>query len=250
LTSNRFFIEKVPKNASHIHLSGDEHYHLSRVVRKKSGERIWLFDKMGYVYLAKVEEVQKGSTRLLILKKSREQELKTRVTLGLSLIRSKKMDLVIQKATELGVTAIIPVISSRSIIRIKDKIPQKLERWKRISREACKQCGRSRMTKIHPPLDLRLFVNQSTAGRKLYLTEKGGKYLGDILIQPFLEGDGITKLPQEVIVLVGPEGGWTEDEEQAIMNNDFEAVSLGPLVMRSETAAISSLALISHIWNK
>ncbi len=241
MTSNRFYIKKIPRDSLFILLKGNEHHHLSRVARIKPGESVWLFDKDGSDYLARVEEIRKESTRLSILKKRQNKQGKNPITLALSLIKTKNMEIVLQKATELGMNAFIPIISSRSIVRIDDKTDKKMERWRRIALESAKQCGRSFVPKIHIPTDLDAFIKQSREDKRLYFSEKGGKQLRDILICP--------KPPSSVVLLIGPEGGWTDKEEQDIVDHEFEAVSLGPLTLRSETAAIVSLALVSHFWN-
>jgi len=241
LTSNRFYIKKIPRESSFILLKGNEHHHLSRVARVKPGESVWLFDEDGSDYLARVEEIRKESTRLLILEKTQKGQGKNPITLAQALIKTKNMELVLQKATELGMSAFVPIISSRSIVRTEDKTEKKMERWRRIALESAKQSGRSFVPKIHLPTDLNAFIKQSREDKKLYFSEKGGKQLKDILICP--------KPPSSVVLLIGPEGGWTDEEEQDIVDYDFEAVSLGPSILRSETAAIASLALVSHFWN-
>jgi 16S rRNA (uracil1498-N3)-methyltransferase len=170
---------------------------------------------------------------------------KVRITLAQVVLKTKKMDLVIQKATELDVHAIVPVISERTVVKIEDKQKKKMERWMRITVEAAKQCGRSSVPKIQPPIDLKDFITRGGDAKKLFLCERGGKFLRDMLIYSHSEK---TKIPESFILLVGPEGGWTEKEEQDIMDNYYEAISLGSLTLRSETAAIVSLAMVSHFW--
>jgi 16S rRNA (uracil1498-N3)-methyltransferase len=245
LTSNRFFIEKEPQGSTHIFLEGKEHHHLSKVARIKPGELVWLFDKIGKEHRACVEEIGKDKTRLLIVETKKKRETKIRITLAQVMLKTKKMDLVIQKATELGMHVIRPIISDRTVVKIEDRQYKKTERWKRIIVEASKQCGRSSLPEIHPPIGLNTFINRKEKAKKLFLSERGGKFLRDILMYPLKME---TKIPGSVILLVGPEGGWTEGEEQDIMENYYEAVSLGSLTLRSETAAIVSMAMVSQFW--
>lgn len=242
MTSNRFYIKNAPRESSSILLEGDEHHHLSRVARIKPGERVWLFDEDGSEYLARVEEIRKESTILFILDKSQRGGGKTSITLAQALIKTKNMEFVLQKATELGMSAFVPILSSRSLIKIENKTEKKMERWRRIALESAKQCGRSFVPEIHLPTDLNAFIEQSREQKRLYFSEKGGKQLRDVLICPMP--------PSSVVLLIGPEGGWTDEEEQDIVDCDFEAVSLGSLTLRSETAAIASLALVSHFWKE
>jgi 16S rRNA (uracil1498-N3)-methyltransferase len=199
------------------------------------------------MYLACVEAIEKNKTRLLILETKMKQEPRVHITLGQALLKSKGMDLVIQKATELGTHAIAPLTSQRTVVKIDDKQGQKLKRWERIAVEASKQCGRSTIPKIHPMMGLDIFVAEKKEDKKLFLNERGGKPLRDMLLCPLIEKKDI---PGSIILLVGPEGGWTEREEQDIMDYQYEPVSIGPLTVRSETAAIVSLAMISHFWKK
>jgi 16S rRNA (uracil1498-N3)-methyltransferase len=155
------------------------------------------------------------------------------------------MDLVIQKATELGADAIIPVISGRTVVKVGDAQTQKRERWKRLAIEASKQCGRSAVPDIMIPSSLRTFIPKNRGAKKIFLSEHGGVSLKEMLMSPLEKKTGLAK---SVILLVGPEGGWTEIEEQDMMDSCYEAVSLGSHTLRSETAAIVSLALITHFW--
>lgn len=248
MTSNRFYIKQTKPRSSIVLLYGEEHRHLSKVARIKPKEKVWLFDEGGTSYLAKVEQIEKDRTRLSILEERGKEEPKTKITLAQSLIKSKKMDLILQKATELGLTTFIPVIGARSIVKIEEKIETRLERWQKISREATKQCGRSVIPTILPPQHLGKLVEERNEERKLFLCEKRGTYLKKILLQN-LNSQQKDKQSFSVIVLTGPEGGWTEEEENLILRHGYEAVSLGKYILKSETATISSLSMISHFWN-
>lgn len=248
MTSNRFYIKRIKPRSSTVLLFGEEHHHLSKVARIKPKEKVWLFDEHGTNYLARVEEIAKDRTRLSILEERGKEEPKTQIALAQSLIKSKKMDFILQKATELGMTTFIPVIAARSIIKIEEKIETRLERWQKISREATKQCGRSAIPAILPPQHLGKLIEERKEERKLFLCENRGNYLKDILLQD-LDSQRKDKQPYSVIVLTGPEGGWTAEEVSLILKHGYEAVSLGKYILKSETAAISSLAMISHFWN-
>lgn len=249
MTSNRFFINKNSLHADTVLLQGEEHRHLSRVARIKPKEKIWLFDELGTNYLARVEKIDKDITQLSILKKMEKEEPRVKITLAQALLKSKKMDMILQKSTELGVKTIIPVITARTVVKINGKIENKMERWKKITRSATKQSQRSHLPRILSPVHLKDLVKRRKEEKKLLLSENKGKYLKEILIQS--SGSEIQKeeLPFSVLVLVGPEGGWAEEEEEYILNNGFEAVNLGSQILRAETAAFCSLALISHFWN-
>ena len=249
MTSNRFFIKKNGIHSSSILLYGDEHHHLSKVARIKPEEKVWLFDEQGTNYLAKIEEIRKDVTRLSILKTLDKNKPKIKITLAQALLKSKKMDIIIQKSTELAVTNIIPVISARTIVKVEEKIQKRIERWEKIALEAVKQSKSSFLPSISSPIHIEKLIEGRREEKKLILSENRGKYLRDILIENSGSERKMPKPPSSVLILVGPEGGWTEEEEKYILNHGYEAVSLGGQILRAETAALCSLALISHFWN-
>lgn len=247
MTSNRFFIRKDQLQFPFAVLSGEEHHHLRTVSRIRTKDQVWLFDEHGTSYRARVDEISRTSTHLFILEKKKEKIPKTRITLAQALLKVKKMDLIVQKLTELGVTTFIPMITSRTVIKIDERAEKKQTRWEKIVIEAAKQCGRSLLPDIQPPLHLESVINDRKETEKLFLSDKAERYLKEILLfQPSIEA---SFPPSSVIILVGPEGGWTEEEETAILKRDFKAVNLGQSTLRSETAAIVSTAMINHFWN-
>ena len=247
MTSNCFLVDPENIRSNSVYLDGNEHHHLKRVARTKIHDKVRLLDGKGKSYLARVEEIEKDKTKLTIVEEKNEEEKKTRIYLAQALVKSKYMDFIIQKGTELGVIGFLPVFTSRSIIKVKGKIANKMERWQRIAREAAKQCERSWIPGITQPLPLKYLIKKRIAEKKLLLSESNGIYLREILLRSGKNGKKTS--PQSVLLLVGPEGGWTEKERELILSHDFEAVSLGKTILRTETAVISSLALISHFWN-
>lgn len=215
----------------------------------KPQQKTWLFDDRGTNYLAKVEEIRKDMTRLSILETLDKNKPKIKITLAQALLKSKKMDLIIQKSTELAVSNIIPVITARTIVKVEDKIKKKIQRWEKIALEAVKQSKSSFLPSISSPIHIEMLIEGRREEKKLILSENRGKYLRDILIENSDSKLKIPKPPSSVLILVGPEGGWTEEEEKYVLNHGYEAVSLGGQILRAETAALCSLALISHFWN-
>jgi 16S rRNA (uracil1498-N3)-methyltransferase len=246
LTSNRFYISQIDTQSPYVFLEGEEHHHLSRVSRIQPKEEIWLFDGSGRSYLARVEEVEKEKTKLFILEGKGREKVSTEIILAQSLVKSKNMEFIIQKSAELGIARFIPLMTSRSVVKIEEKIERKLERWERIALEAVKQSGNPWVPCISPPMGLKKLMKESKATLKLLLSENRGKYFREILTRTgksFKESP-----PPSIMILIGPEGGWTKEEEEFILENGFEAVSLGKNILRTETAAICALALISHFW--
>jgi 16S rRNA (uracil1498-N3)-methyltransferase len=126
---------------------------------------------------------------------------------------------------------------------------KKIERWKKIALEAVKQSQMSFLPSISHPIPVEKLVEGREEEKKLLLSENRGKYLRDILIENSNSELRTPKSPSSVLILVGPEGGWTDEEEKYILNHGYEAVSLGGQTLRADTAALCSLALISHFWN-
>ncbi len=229
-------------------LFGDEHHHLSRVARVKPQEKVWLFDGQGMNYLARVEEISKEKTLLVVLKTMPAAEPRVKIVLGQALLKAKMMDFVLQKTTELGISAFLPLLTERVIIKIQERRDKRRERWQRIAMEAAKQSRRAVFPTILSPLNLAEALKTRNEKKKVVLSKNKGIPLKDILLS--YEQRDEAGMPSSVMILVGPEGGWTRQEEETILNHGYQAVNLGEAVLRAETAAISAVALISHFWNK
>jgi 16S rRNA (uracil1498-N3)-methyltransferase len=248
LTSNHFFVRQSKVQWPHALLEGEEHHHLSRVLRGRPGKRVWLLDERGVSYLAEVEEVGSAQTRLLILEQQEKYQDHLHLTLAQALIKTKNMDLVIQKATELGVDEIVPVAAARSVVKIGERKAAKLARWQKIAREAAKQSRRPAPPAILGPQPVAAVLEARPASKKLILCESQGKMLRDILEERPTGHD--ERAVPAVLLLIGPEGGWTKEEEQLALGQGYEAVNLGKCILRAETAALTAVALIVHFWNE
>lgn len=244
MTSNQFFIERIDPRAGTVYLEGDEHHHLARVVRIKTGDTVWVFDAGGARYLAEVTDVGRVRTRLRLIRRAENESAGPGIVLAQALIKPKNMDLIVQKAVELGVAAVVPLISSRSVAGREKGETAKTERWRKIALEAAKQSGRSTIPRIESARGLRAFVREETTSRKLFLSERGGAGLGGVLTGA-VEACAV---PRSVIVSTGPEGGWAPEEEDDFREHGFEPVSLGRTILRAETAAIAAVAMIGHFW--
>ncbi|MBN2245244.1 MAG: 16S rRNA (uracil(1498)-N(3))-methyltransferase [Candidatus Aminicenantes bacterium] len=248
MTANRFFVEKKIIPSRRAVLEGEEHNHLSRVIRKKPGDAVFLFDSTGTTYLAKIESISRDRTELSLIKKVSSKEAGTEIVLGQAMLKLKKMEFILQKTTELGISTFIPIRSERTIMKIKDGWDQKLLRWKKICLSAAKQSGRSTLVKIVPPVSLEEVIVNFDSANKIVLSEKAEKSLKEIILFPLLTVDDDMEIPPSTIILIGPEGGWTDKEEEYIVKNGFTRVSLGDQVLRSETAAISAVSAFSLFW--
>jgi 16S rRNA (uracil1498-N3)-methyltransferase len=246
----RFFASPDQIGDSTIMLSADESYHLARVLRMRPGDEAFVFDGDGREFRCKIAAITGDRARLEIIEAlTNAVESPLSLTLAQSIAKAEKFDLIVQKATELGASRIVPLVSDRTEVRLSAEGAQKrLERWRRISLEALKQCGRRRLVHISAPLTLREFLNSggglelaSGAGFEvavLAFSEKGGLPIGEALA-------GASN-KSAFVALIGPEGGWSSQELTLMERFGSKAVTLGPRLLRTETAAIVALALLQH----
>jgi 16S rRNA (uracil1498-N3)-methyltransferase len=167
------------------------------------------------------------------------------LTLALALLKGEKFDLSVQKATELGVMKIVPVMTKLSDIRLRDErdAEKRTARWRRIALEAAKQSGRARLPSIEEPLAFDELLKSAYADDewRVMFAERGGESLAQTLEQSSMR-------PQSIIALVGSEGGWTEEEIQQARAQGWQIVTLGGRILRAETAAITITALLQHLF--
>ena len=246
MTANQFFVPVIAAGAARIVLEGPEHRHLARAARVRAGERVWLCAAGGRRCLARVETVEKERTSLAVLETEEPEAPRTRVALAQCLIEARKLEAIVEKAAEIGCSEVIPVVSARSLREAGDRSGRKLERWRRIAREAAKQCKGPLVTEVRAPRRLDALLAESRPGLRLFLSEHGGRPLREVVAGPGAPAGGP---PEAVLLLVGPKGGWTGAEEKAARGAGFEAVSLGRRVLRAETAAVAGAFLIAHFWD-
>ena len=205
-----------------------------RVLRLRAGNHVVLFDGRGGEYEASL--AMPGRDRVVAHTgehRKLERESPLAVTLVQAVSSGEKMDFTVQKAVELGVAAIDPVLGERSIVRLDgERGAKKLAHWRRIAIAACEQCGRNRIPRIGEPVALERY--QPPAGSRILLSPAGSARLADLAKGP-------------VILAAGPEAGFSEEEEQALQRSGFAPVRLGPRVLRTETAALSALAALNAL---
>ncbi len=225
-----------------IKLNADKSHYLTSVLRCKRGDRISVVDGKGKACEAEIVEISKKHVFINILS---ETALDTESALNLILCqgipKGEKMDMVVQKATELGVKEIIPLITERCVV----KETRKVKRWQKIAEEAAEQCGRTIIPTVHEPVEFRLLftVHCSQQMNGFIFWEEGGLSLKDAIsklaIHPF------THSP--IHLLVGPEGGFTSEEVKLAEDHGFIRTTLGKRTLRAETAAIVSVALVQFL---
>jgi 16S rRNA (uracil1498-N3)-methyltransferase len=210
-------------------------HHLSHVLRVKVGDLVEIFDGKGHCYRAKIESLQKRVSVKELEEKPKDKPISCEITLLVCVGKGEKVDWIVQKATELGVTQIIPVLSSRCEVRLpKERWQKKIEHWQEIALNACEQCGRNTIPNIRALKNFHEACRESQEELKLLLhpeeRAKSMKYL-------------LKETVSSVSLGIGPEGGWDEKEVALAIGHGFRLASLGPRILRMETAAIACVAL-------
>jgi 16S rRNA (uracil1498-N3)-methyltransferase len=237
----RFYVPRNSIQEGTACLPSDQSHHLRDVLRIGSGEIVEIFDGAGNGYIGEVDLTDS----LVYVRKLQSipiEEPQSHLILAAALIKSSKFEWILQKATELGIQEIIPLKTRFSEIEIPSgKVTLRLERWDRIIREASKQCRRSSTPRMHAPrafADLVSDENLSSCSR-FFLYEKASKPW-----RPEHEA-----LSERVVICIGPEGGWDSGEIQRAGETGWQVCSLGPWVLRAETAAIAAVSIIQHQIN-
>lgn len=231
-------------------LSPEETRHLRDVLRLHTGDEIYVFDGAGHEFHCAVDIIAKDSTALRVISEVEptRPESPLDLTLGIALLKGEKFELVIQKATELGLKRIVPLQTERADVRLRDNedVQKKLARWQRIALEAAKQTGRAFVTEVSAPLTLNSLLMLKDEGRgsssdvaRLMFAERAGDSFREAT-KSFTEG------PNEIFALVGPEGGWADEEIELARAKGWKIVTLGGRTLRAETAAIVVMSLLQH----
>jgi 16S rRNA (uracil1498-N3)-methyltransferase len=233
---SRFFVDTPLTLGQHDLPEAQAHY-IGRVLRLAMGDAVQLFDGSGQEYLGELIEIGKKNVRVeLREQRTGQAESSLRVHIGQGLSRGERMDWAIQKATELGVGEITPIVSERCEVRLKDeRADKRLSHWRQVAISACEQSGRSVLPVIHPPLSLSDWLGQTDADLKLVLHPVAAP----------LESHA---RPQSLAFLIGPEGGLSEAEVEQARATGFHAARLGPRVLRTETAPVVALAVAQQLW--
>ena len=237
MARRRFFVDEVRNGAAE--LRGDDARHLARVLRAEPGQKYEISDGRS-AWLAEISEARGERVVFRVLEPVASAELPVSVTLLASLIKFDRFEWMIEKATELGVARILPVEAARSEKGLFEASRKRSERWTRIAREAGQQSRRLRAPEILPAVRLQAALAES-ADHRYFLEEATAPPLLRLLPESRARS-------AHLAVLVGPEGGWTETERRAASESAWISVSLGPLVLRAETAASAALAILINAW--
>ena len=232
----RFFVDHIRDGAAE--LRGEEARHLTRVLRVESGQRFEISDNE-HAYLAEIAEARSERVVFRVIEPIVSPALPVRITLCAALIKFDRFEWIVEKATELGVERILPVDTARSEKGLFEASRKRTERWMRIARESSQQARRVRIPEILPAARFDAALRQEAEHRY---------FLEEAAAPPLLR-----EIPEErqdtVALLLGPEGGWTDAERQLAQAAGWRAVSLGPQVLRAETAACAALAIVVAAWS-
>jgi len=222
---------------STITLSADTHRHVISVLRLKENNQIMLFNGDGAEYSSTIISSDKKITTVLINEKKNDCSTSPiNIELALSLIKNDKFDFAIQKSVELGVTTISPLTATRSTVKLDEKrSAKKLLHWQGIIQSACEQSGRNTLPSINPVQSIQQWLESSTTNGIIFEPTSTQRLSS---IQP----------TENIRVIIGPEGGFTEQELEIVAQHNFNKIKLGPRVMRTETAAITAISSLQLLW--
>ena len=234
---SRIYTETRLQGNATIALTGDQAHYLCRVLRTKVGHIVALFNSEDGEFQGEVLAVsKKGMEIQLAAVATTEAESLYPVHIGLGLSRGERMDYAVQKATELGVTEITPLFTEHSEVKLNDERAEKRRlHWQKIAINACEQSGRCTIPTIHPPVSLSYWLKRVPAGQGFMLDHQG-------------TAGFTTERPDASFLLIGPEGGISDDEKIAATEAGFQSVRLGPRVLRTETAPVVALTAIQLWW--
>jgi 16S rRNA (uracil1498-N3)-methyltransferase len=233
-----FFITPEAVHGETALITGAEAHHLRAVLRLAAGDRIRLFDGAGRIHEAIITRMSKGEVEALVVASETAPPAPVQVHIGQALLKGKKMDLLVQKANELGIEALAPFTSARCDVRAGN--PGRDERWQRIALESCKQCGRPVPMLCRPESN---FAGVLTAGGAFELKLIFWEQEQQCSLSSLFEGLAPVRA---VKALIGPEGGFAQEEVEQAQAAGFTPVSLGRRILRAETASLAAMAILQH----
>jgi 16S rRNA (uracil1498-N3)-methyltransferase len=256
---HRFYIAPESWNPDHFVLSNGEAHHARDVLRLKPGDKAVLFNGRGREVSAELVDVSADELQFRKLAETETPPLKCRITLGQAIPKGKNMDLIVQKAVEIGVAEICPLLSQRTVVELNPEVfSQKQTKWQQVAIEAAKQCGQNWLPQVREPQTLKQFFSSvaavcdrrpdedSTKPFDLQLIgslQPDAQHLKKILGHYREEHDGG---PSCILMLVGPEGDFTPAELSLAKSHGCVPITLGPIILRVETAAIYCLSVLSY----
>jgi len=239
---HRIRLYSTPQHGACVTLSAAQAHYVARVLRLRAGDTIAAFDGAGHEWRLRLLRVSGTQVQAEIIAcQLADTTALAPVILGQALPKSAKMDLIVEKCSELGLTTLVPLYTERTVVReTPERLPARIARWQRIAEAAAKQCGRHTLLDVQTPQSLADFCQHSPAEAAKILCWEGERQGGIRHVLESLRDAG------SYVVLIGPEGGWTGAEVELARTHGFVPVSLGPRVLRTETAAIAITSLIRY----
>jgi len=234
----RFYVGQIDNSKSHLEITGEQSHYVTRVLRLQAGDQMILFDGSGPEWKAKINDTKRNRLLLELEEKTTpDRESPINLILIQSISRSQRMDLVMQKSTELGVTRIVPVFSTNTVVKIKeDKIEKKLNHWRNILISASEQSGRTKIPDLMSPIQLETkCLEQHKSDLSIFYDTTGNDSLG-------------ANNPKHITLVIGPEGGFTENEKQMAVDAGYMVMQSGPRLLRTETAPIMALSILQYLY--
>ncbi|MEH6634998.1 MAG: 16S rRNA (uracil(1498)-N(3))-methyltransferase [Halioglobus sp.] len=234
----RIFTAQELRENTRMQLESGASAHIARALRMRQGDKLILFNGNGGEYPAAIAAIDKKSVAVITAThRDQERESELQIHLGIAISRGERMDWIVQKATELGVTALTPLLTERTEVKLSaDRASKKIQHWQQIAISACEQCGRNYLPSVQPLQHVASWLSHTEAQRKFVLHHKA-------------EGIGpASDKPASVALLVGPEGGLSSGEIEAAENAGYHSLRLGPRVLRTETAPLAAIAILQAHW--
>jgi 16S rRNA (uracil1498-N3)-methyltransferase len=244
---HRFYISPENWDSRALTLTGSEAHHARNALRMQAGDKLVLFNGKGCEITAEIIDFTDNEIQLRKLHQAETAPLRCRIVLGQAIPKGKNMELIVQKAVEIGAAEIAPIISDRTIVQLdSESASQKQTKWQQIAIEAAKQCGQNWLPRVHTPRKLEEFFSASEQGFDLRLIgslQPDAQHLKKIL-ETYSTEHG--ERPRSVLMLVGPEGDFTPAELTLARRHGCQPITLGPIILRVETAAIYCLSVLSY----
>ena len=245
---HRFYVSPANWDSPALALTGSEAHHARDVLRMKIREKLVLFNGRGREITAEIAELGRDEIALRKLHEAETPPLRCRIVLGQAIPKGKNMELIVQKAVEIGAAEIAPIVSDRTVVQIdSETAAQKQAKWQQIAIEAAKQCGQNWLPRVHAPRRLTEFFSSASEEsfdlRLIGSLQPDARHLKKILEEYSNEH---RDRPRSVMMLVGPEGDFTPAELSLARRHGCQPITLGPVILRVETAALYCLSILSY----
>ena len=239
----RFFCEIDLQTGTTVELSTELAHYMLRVLRLKDQSQVWLFNGQGGQFLASLQHQGKGVLAHLLEFQALERELPQRITIAQGLASGDKMDWIAEKCTEVGVTALAPIAARYSVLQLQgERLQKRVQHWQKVARSASEQCGRNKVMQVSPPQQLAAFLQSlpsSPHTRVIFCDPDAEHDLDSALTEVNNWSDA------HLVFLIGPEGGWSEEEKAQALAAGALSMRFGTRILRTETAAIALVSAAS-----